>query len=61
MIYMCSQVHRGSIIISDIRVFSDKHVALQYKISMQNKNPHSTFRVWESLLESETFITKAVK
>jgi len=61
MVYMCSRVYRGAITISEIKIFSDKHTAIQYKIIMQRKEPYVTFRLWESMLDSKTFITKIVR
>jgi hypothetical protein len=60
-VYIVSQVYRSRIIIGDIRVFSDKAAATAYKIKMERKEPSYHWTIWESLMDSETFITHAVK
>lgn len=61
MIYIVAQVYRSAITISDIRTFTEKQHALDYKIEKMRVNPHETWRVWESMPNSKTFVTKAVK
>lgn len=59
--YIFAEVYRGAVIISEIRTFTTKKKAEDYKAKKQKANPHTTYRIWGSVLDSETYITKMVK